>query len=265
MLGALSASASALTGDIPPGPPLGGLPSASTQAPEVAPPPLHAVVAAADRPRPDLTATREGGAESEFAYVTEGSTAAKASNLVSVSVSLQPHALQAPEPAPEKPQWTARAPALHLAQADNLLAFPVRMSPPPPSEPKYNKQRTEALYREAERRVHARQDQRRQEEQQLSFMPSFEAQRQFKPEKPVFDRLYTDASHRKDAHKEKVQRSEAMPRECTFAPEVSVCVCARARACVVVLRVRVKVTDCVFLRRLMGTLPPQQCKQICTI
>ena len=92
---------------------------------------------------------------------------------------------------------------------------------PPPPPPRYSKQRTEALYREAERRVHAREIQRRQEAQSMSFMPVFEAQRSFKPEKPVFDRLYMDASKRSQVLAAKMQISQVVPPECTFVPEVS--------------------------------------------
>ena len=93
-------------------------------------------------------------------------------------------------------------------------------SPPQPPPSKYNKQRTEALYREAERRVHARTEQRRREAQTMSFMPNCEAQRDFKPEKPVFDRLYMDASKRSEVHAAKVHTAMVVPKECTFSPEV---------------------------------------------
>ena len=55
----------------------------------------------------------------------------------------------------------------------------------------------------------------------MSFMPVFEAQRSFKPEKPVFDRLYMDASKRSQVLAAKMQISQVVPPECTFVPEVS--------------------------------------------
>ena len=127
-----------------------------------------------------------------------------------------------PLPPPPQPQ-DAHNPHQQQQQQQQQQQHPSQLlqeSPPQPPPSKYNKQRTEALYREAERRVHARTEQRRREAQTMSFMPNCEAQRDFKPEKPVFDRLYMDASKRSEVHAAKVHTAMVVPKECTFSPEV---------------------------------------------